>query len=865
MVSQFQKATRALRITRERPVDAYPVDPHTEDVHAFVPSTTVPVPTEYILDHAVLVDGTMPMVADLQIRNQKQVRFYEPSSQGAYYVGLKAPDSLLSSISFYLPETQGNDADILMIGPSGDLYWSSEISDARGEMSSLDERLDVAIDEYGNLKGEFTVSMQRDGATIVSNPTAIDFETHFNLSENPVGTAQITFKDSAVDHVNIQSIGTNSHDDIDDHIEATTNIHGIGDITNIVYASGSLTQLTTRNHHDLQGLLDDDHTQYALLATTRGVQSIKSDINFHNSGARSPYVNLFESASIPQGLRTWVSSAPGILGVTSGCVELFSGYNIADYPQNTYWGIEMGCNSGAVTRQMIIGYGDIGMYNNSFPYLSLSYNTNTSAKLLTLNVPTTASSNVTIDNGSTLYFDKFTNTKTPFKVTRTAITDAVYFALTSQSYDYGGAGIVDSWRFSSVGQNSSAYIEFPGGHTSYDAYRTFQLHAGNYHFKMTTIDGDFLTCGGSNNINFGLSVKDITTTGQSIKFTPTVSFAVDTNVLYVDPSTNRVGINTTPSYPLHVVGASYLNGTVDSTGIVKYTPVDGSWVEMTSGSDLVDPWYDGAAGILKVGIKFNHDGNASANGAIFESELPGNGRRLCMTSANDMMFRANTANAGDSFRFYFKVYNTDVFHIDSTGVSTQNSTTITSAGLLTASAGLTITTGALTFGPTGNSYIYFQNVAYPSYPHYYITTHTDGMSYLNHYMYTMCLGAIRFSALDNSMEISMGSGTGENGTMYRSLHLRTTVGGGYKQDYLVCNPYVDGNSSEKVVVYRPFEVTNSQTSLFGGLVTTTNGISSGSDVEITNNTKGVILKAPNGLRYRLTIDNAGVLTTTLLA
>lgn len=36
------------------------------------------------------------------------------------------------------------------------------------------------------------------------------------------------------------------------------------------------------------------------------------------------------------------------------------------------------------------------------------------------------------------------------------------------------------------------------------------------------------------------------------------------------------------------------------------------------------------------------------------------------------------------------------------------------------------------------------------------------------------------------------------------------------------------------------------------------------DIEITDATKGVILKAPNGTRYRVKVDNSGTLTTTSL-
>lgn len=38
----------------------------------------------------------------------------------------------------------------------------------------------------------------------------------------------------------------------------------------------------------------------------------------------------------------------------------------------------------------------------------------------------------------------------------------------------------------------------------------------------------------------------------------------------------------------------------------------------------------------------------------------------------------------------------------------------------------------------------------------------------------------------------------------------------------------------------------------------------GEDIEITSSSKGVILTAPNGNRYRLVVSNTGVLTTVAL-
>jgi hypothetical protein len=36
----------------------------------------------------------------------------------------------------------------------------------------------------------------------------------------------------------------------------------------------------------------------------------------------------------------------------------------------------------------------------------------------------------------------------------------------------------------------------------------------------------------------------------------------------------------------------------------------------------------------------------------------------------------------------------------------------------------------------------------------------------------------------------------------------------------------------------------------------------GGDIEITDSTRGVVLKAPNDTRYRVTVNNSGVLVVT---
>lgn len=38
----------------------------------------------------------------------------------------------------------------------------------------------------------------------------------------------------------------------------------------------------------------------------------------------------------------------------------------------------------------------------------------------------------------------------------------------------------------------------------------------------------------------------------------------------------------------------------------------------------------------------------------------------------------------------------------------------------------------------------------------------------------------------------------------------------------------------------------------------------GDDIQITDSSSGVILTSPNGTRYRVTVDNAGTLVTTVV-
>lgn len=301
MTGQFNKPGGGLRFDRKYPPGYY---------EEREPSISM----EYILDNALLIDGSRSMLADLKIRNQKGLLLYQSSSMGANYIGLLAPTTLVSSISFYLPATLGVEDDILMVGPSGDMFWSGELRDARGEMDSLDERLDIAIDEHGHLKGTFMVDVLEDGVEKVSDPTDLNFVNRFSVIENPSKVAQIDINESEIDHGSIGGLADDDHTqylladgtrslsgnmvvdagitidgvdvgaiklnsmpsaangDIDVNTQKVINVVDPGAdqdaatkkyVDDLVFASG------VTDHGNLTGLEDDDHTQYSLVDGSR--------------------------------------------------------------------------------------------------------------------------------------------------------------------------------------------------------------------------------------------------------------------------------------------------------------------------------------------------------------------------------------------------------------------------------------------------------------------------------------------------------------------------------------------------------------------------------------------------------------------
>ena len=66
------------------------------------------------------------MTGNLILDNAKEVRFSEADSNGANYLGLKAPDSVTADITWTLPDGDGSANQFLKTDGSGNLSWGTD-------------------------------------------------------------------------------------------------------------------------------------------------------------------------------------------------------------------------------------------------------------------------------------------------------------------------------------------------------------------------------------------------------------------------------------------------------------------------------------------------------------------------------------------------------------------------------------------------------------------------------------------------------------------------------------------------------------------------------------------------------------------
>ena len=133
--------------------------------------------------------------------------------------------------------------------------------------SDLDEfKIGLSLYRSGNFiggldnsGGDFRIKAQNSNAVQVINDGNIGIQITDGDVIDVVGSPTMsTSLQGLISHTNITDIGTNTHAQIDNHIADTT-IH---------FTEGSI------DHGSISGLLDDDHTQYALLSGRSGGQTL---------------------------------------------------------------------------------------------------------------------------------------------------------------------------------------------------------------------------------------------------------------------------------------------------------------------------------------------------------------------------------------------------------------------------------------------------------------------------------------------------------------------------------------------------------------------------------------------------------------
>jgi len=119
---------------------------------------------------------------------------------------------------------------------------------------------------------------------------------------------------------------------------------------------------------------------------------------------------------------------------------------------------------------------------------------------------------------------------------------------------------------------------------------------------------------------------------------------------------------------------------------------------------------------------------------------------------------------------------------------------------------------------------------------------------------------VKPQAPDHIVKVGFSLNSTNNGKIY------VEIDNGYELDELH-NVRINGVTNGQVLTYNSLSAlwvnTTLQTAylpLSGG--TLTGAVSTNQDIEITDSTKGIILKSPGGVKYRVTVSDAGELITT---
>lgn len=184
----------------------------------------------------------------------------------------------------------------------------------------------VLLTDFGAGENNTASNVGAGGVGVFKQKTGVDFEfKNINAGSNKITVTDdvandeidIDIDESNIIHQNLSGAGTNTHAQIDSHIADGT-IH---------FTEASI------DHGSISGLLDDDHTQYALLDGRSGGQTLSGgDTSGNTMTIRSNSANPNNGAVIVEStLNMSQKFITNLLGLFAD-----SGINVLDYISNTH-------------------------------------------------------------------------------------------------------------------------------------------------------------------------------------------------------------------------------------------------------------------------------------------------------------------------------------------------------------------------------------------------------------------------------------------------------------------------------------------------------------------------------------------------
>jgi hypothetical protein len=299
------------------------------------------------------------MTGNLIIDNAKEIRFSEADSNGAHYLGLKAPDSVTADITFTLPDGDGSSGQRLQTDGSGNLSWGTDNATdptklplSGGTMTGDINLGTNDITNGGTITGTFVGNITGD---VTGNA---DTATALATARNIGG---VSFDGTA--NINLPGVNTAGNQDTSGtaalSTEVTVTANNSTDET--VYplfvdgATGSQGAETDTglSYNPSTGLLTS--TSFAGNLTGNLTGNVTGNVTGNCSGT---------AATVTGAAQTAITSVGTLSSLTIAGNLLFTGTGMVDMPVGTTGERPAGANTGAFrynsTLNQFEGYGNTG-------------------------------------------------------------------------------------------------------------------------------------------------------------------------------------------------------------------------------------------------------------------------------------------------------------------------------------------------------------------------------------------------------------------------------------------------------------------------------------------------------------------------